>query len=361
MASADARRRPVRTRLAALGNRRSGMIALAAVCLLSLGAGLGVLLSHRAVPATLAGEDSSQMLDVAETSYAGHVPVTLTVESGAPATLTVPVDGRITATSCSPGGVLRSGESALAVDGRSILGFSTAVPPWRSLVIGDRGGDVRAVQEELARLGRPVSVTGTLTADTVAQWRTLFGKSSGGQSPREPGIGLSDVLWLPRAEASPSSCALALGARVGADAEFAQVPGAPSAVHVSAPVPEGDGWQLRVGTVTVPAPAESTISDPESLAALASSPLIRGAATSADKPEVPASFVLAEPLTVIAVPPASVFGIAGDAGCVLTPSGPVAVRIRGSQLGSTFVTALGDEAITRVETHPGRDAACPSS
>lgn len=79
---------------------------------------------------------------------------------------------------------------------------------------------------------------------------------------------------------------------------------------------------------------DGVVTDPALLAAVAASPWLTGDAATG----VPLGFALAEPLDVTVVPPASLFDLAGSAGCISSEGHARAVTVVTSQLGRAFVT-----------------------
>lgn len=77
------------------------------------------------------------------------------------------------------------------------MALATATPMYRDLATGDKGDDVLALNNELARLGLPASAKSTTytwnTSQGVKQLMSAAGNTSDGSLP------LTDVLWIPAA------------------------------------------------------------------------------------------------------------------------------------------------------------------
>jgi hypothetical protein len=71
-----------------------------------------------------------------------------------------------------------------------------------------------------------------------------------------------------------------------------------------------------------------------------------------------AAFVLAAPITVSVVPPAALYALDGEHGCVTSGDEPLAVRIVGSELGQSFVVFDAADPPRTVDLSPRRGASC---
>ena len=92
-------------------------------------------------------------------------------------------------------GELRSGSRAYQVNDRTVVALHTATPLYRDLKVGDRGEDVRSLNDELSRLGYDsVPQSGEYNRNTGNGWRQLMvdaGNSDGavGHDVDSPGFG----------------------------------------------------------------------------------------------------------------------------------------------------------------------------
>ncbi|GIJ45578.1 peptidoglycan-binding protein [Virgisporangium aliadipatigenens] len=103
-------------------------------------------------------------------------PAEVTYEEQAP--LSVRVSGTVTALP-APGTVLNPGDVLCRVDDRPVVLFAGAVPAYRPLRSGDKGPDVRQLEEGLRALGfagfTPDDRFNGATADAVSLWQKRLG------------------------------------------------------------------------------------------------------------------------------------------------------------------------------------------
>ena len=142
---------------------------LAALVLLAVGAGGGLLLARLGTPDVLAAPTALSDLAVDTLMWDDPRPANLTLTMGAPQQVLAPRAGLLTASTCAPGGALRSGTVSFAVDGRPLLTLATSTPLWRDLPIGTSGADAAAVVAALRELGASVDGA-TVTASVIAAY-----------------------------------------------------------------------------------------------------------------------------------------------------------------------------------------------
>ena len=97
-------------------------------------------------------------------------------------------------------GELRSGTRAYQVNDRNIVALHTATPLYRDLKVGDRGEDVRSLNDELGRLGYDsVPQSAEYNWNTGNGWRQLMVDvgNSDGVAPEDMDMRLSDTMWIP--------------------------------------------------------------------------------------------------------------------------------------------------------------------
>jgi peptidoglycan hydrolase-like protein with peptidoglycan-binding domain len=344
---------PVRHRMLSAG-------FVVAVVLLLVGATTAatVLVLRAPRPAALADATPLETVPVEPYAFADPRTVRVDVTTGEPQPLVTQASGTVTATACVAGGALVSGERVVEVDGAPVVGLTTAVPLWRDLASGDKGEDVRAVQDELTRLGLSPGTSGRVDRATAAALRT-FAKDRGiTLTTGGPLLPLASVVWLPEASVEVASCGAVLGVAVAAGDEVALL-GAP-VVGAVATVPAGlvpGARTLTVDGVTIAVAEDGTVAEPASLAGTES----YLAALAAEEAVLSGTLQLAEPLEVIAVPTAAVHGEdASGAGCVRADGAERAVQVVSSELGQSLVTLTG-EVPSQVEVGTDRDVSCGSS
>jgi hypothetical protein len=132
--------------------------------LLVLGALLGVTIvgvAHpEAAPPAIGGAVPVGEVPVTSTKYLDVRSVTLAFETQLQGEIVTPVGGFITRTSCAVGGEAQSGESGIAINGRSLVYLASGAPLWRDLGPDSVGSDVRGLQTELNRLGYSLDADG---------------------------------------------------------------------------------------------------------------------------------------------------------------------------------------------------------
>lgn len=323
---------------------RAGPAALVTVIVLvALAAGVaaGVWLTRPDLPASLdtvavrSAPVSFRDLDDSRT-------VSVTVAAGTELELLAPESGRVTTAACEPGGVLTSGTNSFALDGAGLLSLATAVPPWRDLVVQDRGSDVAALNAELRRLGHDAPDSDRATAATLHAYQEAVLAAGLPATADRTRIAAADLLWLPAVEVTVGTCSAPLGSQVTESAPLVALDGAATASISPLPTDAlpGDRVLLIDGVTPVPVDPDGQITDPGALATLLSSGGYTAAvADDAGNRILSMSWRLAQSVSVAVVPPAAVRG-AGDAtSCVIDTAGTIyPVSVVASELGQTFVT-----------------------
>jgi hypothetical protein len=331
----------------------TGILAVTAIAVLAIGVTASWLFLNPPVPSSLEKPEKLTTVPITYRDFTDDRVVPLTVTRDPDVRVQSPTGGRVTKIACTPGAKFVSGKQVLSVDGRPLIALATATPLWRSLSDGARGADVSALQRELKRLHGAVSVTGIIDSQTVAAVAKLFGVA-GGTEPRSGLIPIDRILWIPQPISPVSSCGVGLGETVTVGEAIATLAGKVTRVAASsvpsdiAPGPR----TLTVGSVTIDVDAKSTVTDAAALEKLrpsidassagASDAGGSGAADQADPRIVNGQLSLKTAAEVAVVPPAAIYDIDGDAGCVWSSGKPYAVQIVGSELGRTYIQIAGD-------------------
>ncbi len=333
--------------------KRSFYLVVALV-LVAVGATAGLWVARTPAPAVLASADAVGDLDVASEDWLDERTSSLSLTLGPERLAVSPVDGIVTRSRCSPGRALASGASSFAVNGRPLLNLATSVPLWRDLRIGDKGADVLSLHRELTRLGERVGGS-TVTARTIAAYNRVA--SHAGAVRADGTVERSRLVWLPGASLPALVCEAAVGSTVHGGETLA---GLSRRVSSAAPVSRagdlapGERVFIAGGERLVLAPDTLAV-DAEGLTFLSNHPEL--AATNGGPTTVSGVLQLAQPVSVVGVPPAALGPIHGDRSCVATPDGPRSVTIVGSQLGVTYIRV--GEPLTRVTVDPGGTDRCP--
>ncbi|WP_185972554.1 peptidoglycan-binding domain-containing protein [Georgenia yuyongxinii] len=250
--------------------------------------------------------------------------------------LTSGAGGMVTATSCTSGTEVKSGDHLLSVNGVPRIAVVTDVPLWRDLDSGSKGADVEAIQRALAAQGYGAEVSGTYNWSTKAAVIKLQKDASVATTGK---IALDAVQWVPADPGQVSSCEVGVGTLIGAGQPMLKVGGGlvelllPSSMAVL----PGRSYVAVAGDIVVPIPKDRRLTGGALLSAVAASH------SYAEWKRDPANGVsveirLAEPVAAVGVPPSAVVLADGDNGCVVTEDDVVvAVEILASELGTVFV------------------------
>lgn len=335
--------------------RRARAFALAGAGVVAVGVvgwTLGFLTAQEAPP-SLAQASEPEYASVASTEYVDARAVQAEIVVAPANELVVNVGGVVTSSSCAVRGVIRSGESTIAVDGVKLMNLATSLPLWRDLAAGDMGDDVRSLQEELVRLGHNVRVDGIIGSTTIAAVRSLRGERTLATVQR------SLFLWIPAPEVTVDTCEVQRGTYVNAGDAVLQVQSSIPTVTVSGLSADALPGQrvLVVDNANYSLGADLTLADPAQVQQLLYSSAYLEARTDDSSTRIPAVAELATPAAVSSVPPSAIIVDPSGHTCVIAEAGPAAVVIVGSQLGQTFVT-FADEQPPRVLIEPGASATC---
>lgn len=327
---------------------------VAVVALVAAGVAAGAVLLGQDAPSSVAGSGGPRTAPVTIQTYDGARQGAATPRLAEPTTLTLGSVGRVRSSACAPGAVIASGTSPVMLDDRPMLALATALPLWRDLDVGARGSDVTDLQTELARLGHDVTPDGVYGPGTRAAVRALM--TSLGVARPSGALVASDVVWLPAPQVVVTTCEAAVGAAFEGGA-LMTVGGGLVALEISGTDPV-DGWVARWEGTSAPIAADRTVTDQAFLDAVAASPLY-AALTGDDAGTVPVELALAEPVQVAVVPPGALFGLMGDAGCLVSDDGAVVpVRVVASALGQTMVSIDGAVPAS-VALDPDEGLTCP--
>ncbi|PSL39012.1 hypothetical protein CLV49_2643 [Labedella gwakjiensis] len=334
-----------------------GGTAVATAAAVAAGAAIAALVLSPASPQALETPSAISSAPVGSQPFDDARSVTVEFALGGATTLASPGDGRVTSFTCAAGGTITSGDSALSIDGAPILTLATRIPLWRDLVEEDTGDDVRAVQQELSRLGEPITVDGVLGRETLDALERRF-RDLGDRAELD-GVAASRILWIPAASVAVDECDAGTGATVTAGDPLAVL--AAGLTSASAELPEDlvpgqrvlvvDGERLPLGT-------DGAVTDTAALSALTSSSLVREA-IAGEATSFTTTAELTDPIEIAVVPPSAVVAISGATGCVVVDGSARPVDIVGSQLGQTLVRfGDGENLPESVTLHPSESTTC---
>lgn len=314
-------------------------------------------------PAALRSATPATTAAVTERTDADERQVQLALDTGAPRAVVTSRPGTVTASSCSAGGVLRSGDVVARIDGESVIALASDMPLWRDLTLDDRGDDVRGLQRALTRLGVDLDADGVVGRATLRAARQfLVDRGVPRRGLPDGSVPRDTLTWLPADEAAVQSCVAVVGAPVGAEGTLAQLPAElrGARIDVLPRQPAAGARALQIGSTAAPIDDRGVVSSPEALAAISALPEYASTVASADGvPTLAATWALRQPRTVQVVPPTALFGIDSGRACVQPTSGaPVEVEVLGSELGQSFVRTTDGAGLNRVVAVPDRTRSC---
>ncbi|WP_157847170.1 hypothetical protein [Pseudoscardovia suis] len=313
------------------------VLVVAAVCIT---AGVCAVYLPDRTPALLQQAKEVTLAPVETQEWSETRQITLTPTFSAERTLTSNSSGMVTADWSASG--LESGKAAFAVDGRPVMALATSQPLWRDLHYYDTGEDVRALNDELVRLGYPADAnSATYSWNTGNAWGKLLA-SAGAAGAADGSLSIADVLWIPEGSVSVSGWSASLGAQVMAGSQLATVPGVLQKLTIGgASVGNADRTVTLYGlSATLPA-GQTEITDRAFLDALSASQSWKSQSADSLLAGVSGSISTGDSTHVLRVPAAAVYGMdeTGTNGCIIVDGKTVHVSIAGAQMGVSLVTA----------------------
>lgn len=329
-------------------------IALAtavALILAAAAAALGYALRPAAVPDDLVAPSPARTAPVSTEDFTDERPVQVRLTVGPVVQLSAAGSGVLTATHCAPGQPVRSGTILATINYDPIYAIHTESPLYRDLEVGARGEDVRVLQRELTRLGFEVEQSAYFGWDTARALRAMKLAAGGADDDRAYTLAQSQLVWLKEAEVTAQECPASVGQSVGNGSALVTAPGELAGAQID-PLPvdllAGERKLVILG-IEGPIGADGHATDVTLLQAIAQSPQARPAIASPATVTVPAALALTAAIPVLKVPPAAVFGIDGDHGCVLANDTVHPVSIVGASLGSSLISLIEPASIHTVE------------
>lgn len=339
------------------------IVGLGAIVLTAAAAAAAVVVLPVEPPAALTTATPTATVGVTERTDADERQVQLALDAGAPRAVVTTRLGTVTASACSTSAPLRSGDVIARIDGEPVIALASGVPLWRDLALGDRGEDVRGLQQELVRLGAGLAVDGLVGKGTLRAARTFLVQRGleraglpDGLVPREP------LAWVPAPENTVRSCQAVVGAPVPAEGVLVDLPAELRGARIeSVPVDPAPGERtLRLGTVIAAVDQRGIVSEAASLASIAALPEYAATVASAEgTATLSATWALREPRVVHVVPPTTLFGVTAGRACIQPQEGPaIDVEVLGSELGQSFIRVPEGRTVERVVTSPDRSRSC---
>lgn len=332
--------------------RRFALAATAVVILAAAGVGGAWAIAHAAVPPELAQARPVESLSIPYEQFddARTVDLTATLQPSPGVVARAP--GVLTRSACSPGAALRSGQAAFLVDRLPLVALSTAQPLTRPLAAGDRGADVREVQQAFAALGFTGGVDGVVGAQTIRFYNDLR-RAAVADAPLVETIDPASLVWLPSAEVVVVDCPTAVGEDIEPGTVLAALPPTLLTLRVGttpAALPDA-ARTLTVDGVTAAVDSSGAV-DAAAWGALMATATFRSYALAPDDVVLSGTLRLGESIRVARVPP-SFLRDTDDGRVCVEDGGTVFVGdLVSTDLGSTLVR-FDDEPSTA--DAPGAD------
>lgn len=335
----------------ALPLRRIALSLSAALLIGALGVTLGAHVVSPPVPDSLSAPSAISSAPVTTRQVNDERSIRLTVSASEAKPITAPRAGRITALHMTPGMQLSSGQIAMDIDGLPVAALHTTTPLYRPIANETSGEDIRALQEELVRLGYDISTNGTVTWGTRFATADLLGIDDGNGGVPDV-IPHEHFLWIPAASVNIDDVKVQLGGTTDPNSPLVTLSGGASSASLTLPNDAQPGERIiTLESKDYPVPENGIITDQTVLQAILTSTPYRNTMNTSDDKESDASFTvpwkLATPIDVQIVPPGALFGIRGDSACVSTQGTTIKVRIISSELGQTFINT--DTPLTDVD------------
>ncbi|MEE1296070.1 MAG: hypothetical protein UHD09_04345, partial [Bifidobacterium sp.] len=274
--------------------------------------------------------------------YAGVQQVNLVPTVEADRELLGNASGTVTASFTD--GELRSGSRAHQVNGRTVVALHTATPLYRDLHTKDTSEDVRALNDELDRLGYAASPgSDTFTWATGAGWRQLMRDNGNAVDDGETvTAAVADTLWVPQDTVAVTGWSATQGTVVTAGQAVGKVAGGLTKLAVRGGQASDAERTVSVFGVDSTLPAGSVeVTDAETLAKVEASDSYQAKSAEERAAGLDATVALAQPVDTLRVPAAAVFGVQGSAGCIAAERGgkldTLVVDIVSGELGASLV------------------------
>lgn len=347
-------------------SRRSAiaLTAMSAAILIAAAGIAGFALRPVDTPGDLAAGAAPVSAPAAAENFVDERSVQVRLTIGEPARLLISRTGTLTATWCAPGTDIVAGTIVATIDYAPLYAVHTDTPLYRSLGVGDRGEDVRVLQRELTRLSFTVEETGYYgwdTARAVRQMKLAAGGADGDEAYR---LDLEEIVWLDGESLAVSECPLRVGQAVGSGDAVAIGTGTIQSIAIEPlPVDLTDGDRvLSVLGASGAVGSDGVSTDPQLLEALLQAPEAASVIADPSSTTLPARIQLATPIVALKVPPAAVFGVDGDRGCIQSAGAVHPVTVIGSSLGNSLVALDEETSITTVALGIAiQDATCDTA
>ncbi len=334
--------------------RKWGLVLLTAVLVGGLGFALGYSFFLGSAPTSLQEPVIPAVIAVEQRETVDARGAELAVVSPREVDVFAPRSGTVTDVSVTPGGMLRSGEPVLQIDGESVVALATATPIWRDVGLGDSGPDVLSLHQALADLGHQVSSMEAVDAATLQAYGELIGSTT------VPGsVQRSRIIWIPAPQVQVTDVSIQVGQRLAEDARVLGITAGGAQLTVDLPTEAIDGPRvILVEDQSYPVNADGTFPDAaaaEEIPQSRSYQMMQQQYPDSDELMLPVSWQLRSPVMVYAVPPGSIVAH-GEDRCVSVDGKPVPVELVTSELGMALI--FSDHELTQVDIRPDPELSC---
>jgi peptidoglycan hydrolase-like protein with peptidoglycan-binding domain len=314
------------------------LLASAAACVLGVAVAVSAwALGRTTLPDELENPAPIESIDLEYEDFDDARTVDLSATMQPSPGLVSRTSGLLTASACAPGADLASGQAAFLVDRLPVIALATAQPLTRHLVVGDRGTDVREIQEALIALGFEGPADGVIGPQTLRFFNGLR-RAAVADAPLVDTIDPASVVWLPSTTVTATDCPTAVGSSVEPGTVLAALP--------------DDLIALRVGTLpsALPtAPRTLTIDgvtaavdgaggvDEEAWGDIAATSTFRAYVVAPDDVVLSGTLSLRDPVRVARIPPSLLRETADGRVCVSDDGESFVGDLVSTDLGRTLV------------------------
>jgi hypothetical protein len=349
------------------------LVAFCIVLAIVVGASTALALVNATPPATLGTGVEPDAIPVDSKEVVDSHSVSISVVGTGIQNVSPNIGGVLTAYTCQIKKPVKSGTSFVSIDDTPLLAFSTEIPFYRSLSVGDKGADAGAVKKELKRLGyKNVSSGNVFDSGAYSALSEVAKKANAPKAVSKNTVDLSYVIWLPTPKTLFNSCDAKLGDEVAPKDKIATVPSKiKSATVLDIPDDAIEGERiLDFGNTTIPFSANSLLSSKDLLEIEQSEAYLSALSGGGDgmmddgsggddkNVTLTADYDLKTPVQASVVSPGSVI-IDGENSCVVSGNKVLPVLIIGSELGKSFIVFKDASAIpSEVMYRPAKTTKC---
>lgn len=259
--------------------------------------------------------------------------------------------GVVTASRCSPGTWVASGDALVDVAGRPVVALATSTPLWRPLSVSTPGPDLDAVRAETARLaGRAVPLPPGEALSALAARLHV---------PVTDPLPVDHVAWLPERRVRATACPAAVGSTIGPDAPLLALgPALTRLALATRPADAVPGARaLTVDGARLDVDDHGAVTSPAALATLSGSSALAAGGDDGAKAPPQGTWALRTPVQAARVPASSLVE-AGERVCAVDESGRVVrVSVVSSVLGQSIVRFEGRPP-ARIVAAPAPGTSC---